>query len=118
MSLRFLLALVALMLVTPVQAENVALKLRTVSGDDKSLSRKVEEQTDAIIRLNATVATQETINAKVKKTAAEQAATIARQQKEMKALMAVVQQQAVQLQKVSAQLEAGRTAPQMAVNTR
>ena len=59
--------------------------------------RKVEEQEAAISRLNATVARQE--------------ATGAEQQKQIEALTAG-------LQKVSAQLEASKPAPQVAENNR
>jgi predicted nucleic acid-binding Zn-ribbon protein len=43
-------------------------------------------------------------------------ATIVQQQKEIKALTVSVKQQASQIQKVSAQLEASKSAPQMVVN--
>jgi septal ring factor EnvC (AmiA/AmiB activator) len=47
---------------------------------------------------------------------AQQQKDIARQQKEIKALSASVKVQASQIRKVSAQLEASKATPQMAVN--
>ena len=44
-------------------------------------------------------------------------AAIAQQQKEIETLTAMVKEQAAQIQKVSAQLELGRTAPQTVLNT-
>jgi uncharacterized coiled-coil protein SlyX len=44
-------------------------------------------------------------------------ATVAQQQKEIKALTASLTEQAAQIQKVSAQLEASKPAPQMALNS-
>lgn len=61
--------------------------------------RKVEEQEAAITQ--------------VKSNAAKQEATIALQQQEIKALIASLKEQAAQIQKVSAQLEASRPEPQM-----
>ena len=46
----------------------------------------------------------------------EQEATIAQQQEEIKALKAELKEQASQIQKVSAQLEASKSAPQMVNN--
>jgi predicted RNase H-like nuclease (RuvC/YqgF family) len=46
----------------------------------------------------------------------EQGATIAQQQKEINALKAELKEQASQIQKVSAQLEASKPAPQVANN--
>ena len=46
----------------------------------------------------------------------EQEATIARQQKQIEALFATVKEQATQIQKVSAQLEVNKTAPQTVLN--
>jgi len=43
-------------------------------------------------------------------------ATAAQQQKEIKSLTANLKEQAAQIQKVSAQLELSKTAPQMVVN--
>jgi uncharacterized coiled-coil protein SlyX len=47
---------------------------------------------------------------------AELKSTVAQQQKGMEALVAIVKEQASQIQKVSAQLEVSKTAPQMVVN--
>ena len=44
-------------------------------------------------------------------------ATVTQQQKEIKALTANLTEQASQIQKVSAQLEASKPAPQMAINS-
>jgi len=52
----------------------------------------------------------------LKATAARQEATIAQQQKEIKALTAGLKEQASQIQKVSRQLEVSNTAPQMVAN--
>ena len=46
----------------------------------------------------------------------EQGATIARQQEEINALKAELKEQAARIQKVSAQLEASKPAPQVANN--
>jgi hypothetical protein len=43
-------------------------------------------------------------------------ATVAQQQKEIAALTAMVKQQAAQIQKVSAQLQLNKTAPQTVLN--
>jgi septal ring factor EnvC (AmiA/AmiB activator) len=64
--------------------------------------RKVEEQEATITQLKATAAKQE--------------ATAAQQQKEIKALTASLNEQASQIQKVSAQLAVSKPAPQLAVN--
>jgi len=47
---------------------------------------------------------------------AQQEATIAQLKSGMEALTATVREQATQIQKVSAQLELSKTAPQMVVN--
>ena len=59
--------------------------------------------------LKSTAARQEANDAK-------QEATIARQQKQIEALVATVKEQATQIQKVSAQLEASKPAPQVVNN--
>ena len=68
--------------------------------------RKVEEQEAAITQLKSTVAQQQK---------GFQAA-IAQQQREMEAITARVKEQASQIQKVSAQLEVGKSALQTVVN--
>jgi hypothetical protein len=50
------------------------------------------------------------------KTVQEQGATIAELKKEIAALTATVKEQAAQIQKVSAQLEVNKTAPQIVLN--
>jgi len=52
----------------------------------------------------------------LKSTVSKQEATAAQQRKEIKALTAALKEQASQIQKVSAQLEASKPAPQMVVN--
>ncbi len=52
----------------------------------------------------------------LKSTVAKQEATAAEQQKEIKALTATLKEQAVQIQKVGAQLEVGKPAPQTVLN--
>ena len=64
--------------------------------------RKIEEQDTTITQLKSTVANQET--------------TAAKQQKEIKALTASLQEHASQIQKVSAQLEMSKAASQTALN--
>jgi uncharacterized coiled-coil protein SlyX len=64
--------------------------------------RKVEEQEASITQLKATVAKQE--------------ATIGQQQKGMDAVTARLNEQAAQIQKVSAQLETSKPAQQVANN--
>jgi hypothetical protein len=64
--------------------------------------RKMKEQEATIARLKSAAAKQEAINAE--------------QQKGMDALVATVKEQAAQIQKVSAQFEATKSAPQMIVN--
>jgi septal ring factor EnvC (AmiA/AmiB activator) len=66
--------------------------------------RKVEEQEAAITQ--------------VKSNAAKQEATIALQQKEIQALTASLKEQAAQIQKVSAQGEMSRPAPQTVAKAR
>jgi hypothetical protein len=62
--------------------------------------RKVEEQDVAIVRLKQDFGTK-----------------IAQQAKQIEALVATVNEQAAQIQKVSAQLEASKPAPKVVVNT-
>jgi uncharacterized coiled-coil protein SlyX len=64
--------------------------------------RKVEEQEASIIQL--------------KSTAAKQEATIVQQQRGVDAVTARLNEQAAQIQKVSAQLEASKPAPQTVLN--
>ena len=64
--------------------------------------RKVEQQEASITQLKSTVAKQE--------------ATIAQQQRGMDAVTERLNEQAAQIQKVSAQLEASKPAPQMVNN--
>jgi uncharacterized coiled-coil protein SlyX len=64
--------------------------------------RKVQEQEATIAELKSVAAKQETINAQ--------------QQREVKALAATLKEQASQIQKVSAQLELNKPAPQMVLN--
>jgi uncharacterized coiled-coil protein SlyX len=64
--------------------------------------RKMQEQEAAISQLNSTVAKQD--------------ATIAQQQKGMEAVAARLNEQAAQIQKVTAQLEASKPAPQVVNN--
>jgi uncharacterized coiled-coil protein SlyX len=59
---------------------------------------------------------QEATISQLKSTVAEQNATIAQQQKGMEAVTVRLNEQASQIQKVSAQLEAGKPAPQMVKN--
>jgi uncharacterized coiled-coil protein SlyX len=64
--------------------------------------RKVQEQEATIAELKSIAAKQETINAQ--------------QQRETKVLTATLREQASQIQKVSAQLELDKPAPQMVLN--
>jgi hypothetical protein len=75
--------------------------------------RKAQEQAEAITQLTATVAKQE---ASIVQQQRVFQATAAQQQKEIKSLTANLKEQAAQIQKVSAQLELSKTAPQMVVN--
>jgi uncharacterized coiled-coil protein SlyX len=72
--------------------------------------RKNEEQQATIARLMSTDAQQEAIITQLKSTDAKQEATIAKQQKQIEVLTAG-------LQKVSAQLELSKPAPQTVKNT-
>ena len=71
--------------------------------------RKVEEQNGKIQQQEATISRLDVAVAK-------QETTGAQQQEEIKALIATVKQQAAQIQKVSAQLDASKTAPQIVLN--
>ena len=59
---------------------------------------------------------QEATISQLKSTVAEQNATTAQQQREIQALVATMKEQASQIQKVSAQLEASKPAPQVVNN--
>ena len=61
---------------------------------------------------------QETTMTQLKATVAKQEAAMTQQQKELRALTAGLKEQAWQIQKVSAQLELSKSAPQMAGNDR
>jgi uncharacterized coiled-coil protein SlyX len=74
---------------------------------------KVEEQEASITQLKSTVAKQEATIVQQRK---DFEANTAQQQKEIQALTATVKEQAAQIQKVSAQLEASKPAPQTVVN--
>ena len=78
--------------------------------------RKVEEQEASITQLKSTAAKQEATISRLDVTVAKQETTGAQRQKEIKALIATVKEQATQIQKVSAQLEASKPAPQVVVN--
>ena len=75
--------------------------------------RKVQEQEATITQVKSTVVKQESTIAQQQKQAQ---ATAAQQQKEIKALTASLKEQASQIQKVSAQVEMSRPAPQMVDN--
>ncbi len=68
--------------------------------------KRVQEQQAQITALNSRVVTQEALNAQEKQ---EFHATIARQDNAIRALIATVKEQAAQIQKVSAQLEVGKS---------
>jgi uncharacterized coiled-coil protein SlyX len=68
--------------------------------------RKIEEQEKTIIELKSTVVQQQK----------ESQSIAARQQKEIEALAATVKEQASQIQKMSAQLEVSKPAPQTVLN--
>jgi hypothetical protein len=72
--------------------------------------KRVQEQQAQITALNSRVVTREAINAQEKQ---EFHATIARQDNEIRTLIATVKEQAAQIQKVSAQLEVGKGDVQM-----
>jgi methyl-accepting chemotaxis protein len=77
---------------------------RSSSASDLQLleHRKVQEQQATITQLKAGAAKQEAINAELRKG--------------MEALTATVKEQAVQIQKVSAQLEESKPAPKTVLN--
>ena len=59
---------------------------------------------------------QEVTIAQLKSAAAKEEATAAQQQKEIQTLIASLKEQGAQIQRVSAQLELGKPAPQMVLN--
>ncbi len=75
--------------------------------------RKVQEQEAMITQVKSTVAKQEATIAQQQK---DFHSTVAQQQKEIKALTASFKEQASQIQKVSAQLEVSKPAPQTVLN--
>jgi septal ring factor EnvC (AmiA/AmiB activator) len=75
--------------------------------------RKVEEQEATISQVKSTVAKQDATIAQQQKGFQS---IIAQQQKEIKALTVSLKEQASQIEKVSAQLEVGKPAPQLVVN--
>jgi len=77
--------------------------------------RKVEEQEVSITELKTAVAKQEATTARQQK---DFQSTIAQQQKGMEALTASLKEQALQIRKVSDQLELSKATPQMAGNDR
>jgi uncharacterized coiled-coil protein SlyX len=78
---------------------------------------KVEEQQATIADLKSTVAQQRIyFEAAIARQRKESEATAAQQQKEIQALTASLTEQAAQIQKVSAQLEVNKTAPQIVLN--
>jgi Chaperone of endosialidase len=79
--------------------------------------KKVEEQQATIADLKSTVAQQHRdFEAAMAQQRKESEATAAQQQKEIQALTASLTEQAAQIQKVSAQLEVNKTAPQIVLN--
>ncbi len=66
--------------------------------------------------LKSTVAKQEAIISRLDLAVAKQETTGAQQQKEIKALIATVKEQAAQIENVNAQLDASKTAPQIVLN--
>jgi len=74
---------------------------------------KVEEQDAGITQLKFTVTKQEAAIAQQRK---DFEAQTAQQEKEIKALIATVKEQAAQIQKVSAQLEVRKSSPQTVLN--
>jgi septal ring factor EnvC (AmiA/AmiB activator) len=73
-------------------------------------ARKVQEQEATIAQVKSTVTKQEATIAEQQK---DFQSTLAQQQKEIKALTASLKEQALQIQKVSDQLEVSRPAPQL-----
>ena len=79
--------------------------------------KKVEEQQATIADLKSTVAQQRIyFEAAIAKERKESEATAAQQQKEIQALTTSLTEQGAQIQKVSAQLEVNKTAPQIVLN--
>jgi hypothetical protein len=79
--------------------------------------RKVEERQATIADLKSTVAQQRrNFEAAIARERKQSEATDGQQQKEIQALTASLTEQAAQIQKVSAQLEASKPAPQMVLN--
>jgi len=75
--------------------------------------RKVQEQEARITQLNSTVEKQEATIAQQQK---DSQSTAAQQQREIKALTASLKEQAAQIQKVSAEIEVNKPAPQTVLN--
>jgi predicted trehalose synthase len=75
--------------------------------------RKVAEEEATITQLKSTVTRQEAALAQQRE---DFEATTAQQQKGMEAVVARLNDQAAQIQKVSVQLEARKTAPQIVLN--
>jgi uncharacterized protein YbaP (TraB family) len=71
-------------------------------ANEAKLVQKVQKQEATIAQLKSAAARQEAINAQ--------------QQKGMEALAATIKEQAAQIQKVSAQLELSKPAPQTVLN--
>jgi len=79
--------------------------------------KKVEEQQATIADLKSTVAQQRIyFEAAIAQQRKESEVTAAQQQKEIQALTASLTEQGAQIQKVSAQLEVNKTAPQIVLN--
>jgi methyl-accepting chemotaxis protein len=78
--------------------------------------RKVEEHHRKVNEHHRTVQELGAAITQLKSTVAKQEATIAQQQNGMEVLTATLREQAAQIQKVSAQLEVNRPAPQMVGN--
>jgi hypothetical protein len=79
--------------------------------------KKVEEQQATIADLKSTVAQQRIyFEAAMAQQRKESQATAAQQQKEIQAVIASLTEQAAQIQKVSAQVESNKTAPQIVLN--
>ena len=79
--------------------------------------KKVEEQQATIADLKSTVAQQRIyFEAAMAQQRKESQATAAQQQKEIQAVIASLTEQAAQIQKVSAQVEVNKTAPQIVLN--
>ena len=85
-------------------------KLNAQDRKVEEQNRRVQEQAAAITRLKSTAARQEATIAQQKKNFQS---TAAEQQKEIQILTASLKEQAAQIQKVSAQLEPSKPAPQV-----